>query len=217
MACTLAIDEPELLERLRRGEDAAFEQLVRRSGPRLLAVARRLLRREEDAQDAVQEAFVAAFRAVHAFEGQSSLGTWLHRIVVNAALMKLRSARRRPEQSIEELLPSFEANGEHARDVRDWSAEPAIQLERQEQRRLVRACIDQLPERYRSVLVLRDVEELSTAETAAALGISEGAVKVRAHRARQALRTLLEQALVPRRAASRPAPAGRAAAVALSL
>lgn len=209
--------EAALVARLRAGEGAAYERLVREQGPRLLAVARRLLRREEDAQDALQEAFVAAFRSVHGFQGQSSLGTWLHRIVVNVALMKLRSSRRRPEQSIEELLPAFDERGEHVREIRDWAAEPTLQLERDEQRRLVRACIEQLPERYRKVLLLRDVEELSTAEAAAALGISEGAVKVRAHRARQALRTLLEQALLPRRQ-PRPLPRTRpGATVALSL
>lgn len=204
--------EAGLLAGLRAGEAAAYESLVRHHGPRLLAVARRLLRREEDAQDAVQDAFLAAFKAVAAFEGQSSLGTWLHRITVNAALMKLRAGRRRPELALEDLLPAFDELGEHVREVRDWSAQPDALLDREALRRRVRACIDRLPERYRTVLVLREVEELSTAETAALLGVSEGAVKVRAHRARQALRTLLEETLAPApsvRRAPRPSLASR--------
>src|SRR5262249_42735560 len=94
-------DEPRLVEALRRGDEAAFAELIRLYGGRLLAVARRMLRVEEDARDAVQEAFVSAFRAIDRFEGGARLSTWLHRIVVNAALMRLRRQRRKPEQSID--------------------------------------------------------------------------------------------------------------------
>ncbi len=94
--------EDGLLERLRSGDDAAFEQLVREHGGRMLAVARRFLRQEEDARDAVQDAFLSAYRALEDFEGNARLSTWLHRIVVNAALMKLRTRRRKPERSIED-------------------------------------------------------------------------------------------------------------------
>src|SRR5688572_12499994 len=95
-----AAEEPDLLERLRSGEEGAYEELVRRYGGRLLAVARRFLPVEEDARDAVQDAFLSAFRGLASFEGQAQLSTWLHRIVVNASLMKLRTRRRKPEQSI---------------------------------------------------------------------------------------------------------------------
>ena len=96
---------------LRRGDEQACEELVRAHTSRLLAVARRYLRSEEDARDAVQEGFVAAFRSIARFQGGSSLSTWLHRIVINACLMRLRSSRRRPETSIEELLPRFDGSG----------------------------------------------------------------------------------------------------------
>jgi RNA polymerase sigma-70 factor (ECF subfamily) len=168
-----------------------FEDLVRRFGPRLLAVARRLLRNEEDARDAVQDGFLAAFRFMGSFQQQSAPETWLHRIVVNSALMKLRSRRRKPETSIEELLPRFLADGHHERDVPEWRACPERQLGRRETQAIVRNGIDRLPESHRTVLLLRDGEELTTEETARALGITEGAVKVRLHRARQALRGLL--------------------------
>ena len=103
--------EATLLDALRRGDDAAYETLVRQNSGRMLAVARRYLRNEETARDAVQEAFVSAFRSIARFQGASSLSTWLHRIVVNACLMKLRSGRRHAETSIEELLPQFDETG----------------------------------------------------------------------------------------------------------
>src|SRR5690349_13371684 len=113
-------DEGALVVRLRAGDDRAYEELVRTYGGRLLCVARRILHREEDARDALQDAFVSAFRAIGSFDGGSRLVTWLHRITVNAALMKLRRARRRPEVALEELLPVFDADGHHALEVQDW-------------------------------------------------------------------------------------------------
>jgi RNA polymerase sigma-70 factor (ECF subfamily) len=180
-----------LVERLRRGDGVAFDELLRTHSGRLLAVARRLLSNEEDARDAVQDAFLSAFRSLDRFDGQAALGTWLHRIVVNAALTKLRSRRRRPEKSIEDLLPTFLDDGHQARPARDWP-EPSAALQRQETRESVRRHIAELPEDYRVVLLLRDIEELDTDETARLLGLTTGAVKTRLHRARQALRTLLE-------------------------
>jgi RNA polymerase sigma-70 factor (ECF subfamily) len=181
-----------LLPRLRAGDAAAYETLVRDETPRLLAVARRILGREQDARDAVQDAFLSAFRWLPRFEGGCRLSTWLHRITVNASLMKLRTRRRRPEAPIDDLLPTFLADGHHARHPHEWRHEAEALLVREEERAFVRACIDRLPESYRTVLLLRDIEELDTEETARALGVSEAVVKVRLHRARQALRTLLE-------------------------
>jgi RNA polymerase sigma-70 factor (ECF subfamily) len=184
--------EKDLLPRLRNGEPQAFETLVRGQTPRLLAVARRMLRSEEDAQDAVQEAFIHAFKSLDAFEGSCQLSTWLYRIAVNAALMKLRSRRRKPEQPIEDLLPTFLEDGHHARHPPDWRPDALALLERREEREFVRACIEELPESYRTVLILRDIEELDTDEAAQVLSVTPNVVKVRLHRARQALRTLLE-------------------------
>jgi len=183
--------ETALVERLRRGDSAAFEALVRAHTGRLLAVARRLLTNEEDARDAVQDAFLSAFRSIDRFDGHAALGTWLHRIVVNAALTKLRSRRRRPERSIDELLPAFLEDGHQARPAQDWP-DPSAALQRQETHDAVRRHIEELPEDHRVVLLLRDIEELDTEETARLLSLTPGAVKTRLHRARQALRTLLE-------------------------
>jgi RNA polymerase sigma-70 factor (ECF subfamily) len=190
-----ALDETRLIARLRRREEGAFELLVHENGARLLAVCRRFLRSEEDARDALQDAFVSAFRSLDRFEGGSRLSTWLHRICVNACLMKLRSRRRRPEEAIEDLLPKFLEDGHAAVPSAPWEGSVEALLERAETRALVRSAIDRLPESYRTVLLLRDIEELDTDETARVLEVSSNAVKIRLHRARQALRELLDPAL----------------------
>jgi len=181
-------DEAALVAALRAGREDAYEQLVRSYAGRLLAVARRLLGEGEDAHDAVQEAFLSAFRSIDGFQGNARLSTWLHRIVVNAALMRLRTRRRKPEEPIDALLPGFLPDG-HREERRPW--QPGAALERREQRQLVRAAIDRLPDSYRTVLLLRDIEELDTAEVAEMLGVSPAVVKTRLHRARQALREIL--------------------------
>ena len=185
-------DEIDLVARVRRGDEAACEDLVRRHTGALLAVARRFLGCPEESADAVQEAFLAAFRSLDSFEGSAALGTWLHRIVVNNCLGRLRSRKRRPTVSLDRLLPAFAEDGHHARPVRSWSGPADDPVVRDETRTQVRACIDQLPDAYRTVLLLRDIEEFDTDQTAAILGIAVGAVKTRLHRARMALRTLLE-------------------------
>ena len=188
-------EEQTLLAALRGGDDRAYERLVNEHGGRMLAVARRMLRNDEEARDALQEAFLLAFRGLPRFAGQSRLGTWLHRIVVNASLMKLRSRRAHPEESIEPLLPTFLDDGHSAVSYGDWPESADLLLERSEIRERVRSSIDRLPDTYRTVLLLRDIEELDTPEVAEALGISPNAVKIRLHRARQALRELLDPQL----------------------
>ena len=185
-------DEAILLEGLRARDDAAFEKMVRAYGGRMLAVAQRFLRNEEDARDAVQEALISAFRSIDRFHGEAKLSTWLHRIVVNAALMKLRSRKRGAEESIEELLPTFLDDGHMARPAQEWREDCHSELERKETREYVRGCIEKLPETYRTILLMRDIEELDTEEAAQLLEITPNAVKIRLHRARQALRTLLD-------------------------
>jgi RNA polymerase sigma-70 factor, ECF subfamily len=184
-------DEAELLEALRAGRDEAYEWLVRSHTGPMLAVAHRMLRGEE-ARDAVQEAFLAAFRSIPRFQGQCALSTWLYRIVVNACLMRLRSRHRKPETPFEDLLPTFMEDGHQSNPAIFWKLPGETDLERAELCQHVRECIEELPDTYRNVLLLRDIQELDTRETSLILGISENAVKIRVHRARQALRTLLE-------------------------
>ncbi len=188
-------DEVALVDALRRGESAAYERLVREYAGRLLAVARRYLKSEDDAQDVVQEAFLSAFKAIGSFAGESRISTWLHRIVVNAALMKLRRRGPRSEQSIEALLPTFLPDGHNAHPATLWDASVVESAEREETRAWVRACIERLPETHRVVLMLRDIDEVDSDEAAAMLGITPNALKTRLHRARQALRTLLDERL----------------------
>jgi RNA polymerase sigma-70 factor (ECF subfamily) len=183
-----------LLAQLRAGDERAFAALVRRESGKLLAVARRILRSEEEAQDAVQEALLSAFQNLDRFEGNARLSTWLHRITVNAALMRLRSKKRRREDAIDELLPGFAEDGHHLAPVQDFRGVDD-ELASAQLAAIVRAAIDELPESYRVVLVLRDIEGMDTSEAAAALGIGPDAAKMRLHRARQALRTLLAQRL----------------------
>lgn len=193
--------DAELVARLQRGDDTAFEAVVRTHGGRLLAVARRFLGNDEDARDAVQDAFIRAYKAIHTFEARAQLYTWLHRILVNTALMKLRERRRRPTESIEDLLPNYTTNGHQAVASRDWS--DAV-LERKETAAIVREAIAMLPDQYREVLVLRDIEEKDTAEAAEILGTTSNVVKVRLHRARQALRTLLDREFQMKRESRKP-------------
>ncbi len=188
-----AVDEPALIAALRRGEEWAFEAMVRTHGGRLLAVARRICGNEEDARDALQSAYLSAFRAIQRFEGTCQLSTWLHRIVVNMALMRLRTRRRKPEAQMETLLPAFQEDGHHVEQFSEWTMPADRLLEREDARATVRSCIAQLPESYRQVLLLRDIEELSTDEVARMLCATPTAIKVRLHRARQALSTLLRR------------------------
>ncbi|MFT7464082.1 MAG: RNA polymerase sigma-70 factor (ECF subfamily), partial [Pseudohongiellaceae bacterium] len=178
--------------RLRQGDDAAFERLVRQQGGRMLAVARRFMRSEDLAEDAVQDAFLQAFKNIDRFEGGSLISTWLHRIVVNACLMRLRKASRSKEVSIEDLLPKYDADSHHLEPAGEWAHTGEAAAELKEQQALVRASIDKLPESYRNVLLLRDIEQLNTADTAELMDLSINATKIRLHRARQALRQILD-------------------------
>ena len=147
------------------------------------------------AEDCVQEALINALRKIEDFEERSSLKSWLHRIVVNQALMRLRTRRSRGESSIEELLPSFDETTCRIESPWQFLATPDQAFESAERRDIVHAKILELPESYRLVLQLRDIEEMTTREVAEALELSEANVKVRLHRARSALKMLLEPLL----------------------
>lgn len=183
--------DAELIDGLRAGDEGAYEQLVQEYSGRMLAVARRLLPNEEDCADAVQDAFVSAFQAIHTFRETSRISTWLHRILVNVCLMKRRSQARRCTVSMDAVWPVVEELGEVRQKVPTGGFSVARQLDQDETRQRIRACIDRLPDEYRQVVVLRDIEELDTRQTARRLGVSTAAVKTRLHRARQVLRGLL--------------------------
>jgi RNA polymerase sigma-70 factor, ECF subfamily len=190
-AATLPVDEPGFVASLRSGDAGAFERLVRECGGRMLAVARRMLRSDADAQDAVQEAYLSAFKALPRFQGDSKVSTWLHRILVNVCLMRIRTRSRRPERSIEGLLPAFKDDGHFAARPVAWAG--ADRSADDEEAAMVREAIAELPESYREVVVLRDIVGADTAEAARHLGTSENNVKTRLHRARLALKAIVEE------------------------
>jgi RNA polymerase sigma-70 factor, ECF subfamily len=187
-------DERELVRRLRERDEDAFETMIHKYAPSLLRVARRFFTNEQDARDVVQQAFVSVTKAIAGFEHQSRLSTWLYRIVVNEALLELRKRRRRPEVSIEELLPNFDLNGKLELDPAVSIADE-LPVERQETREFVRNCIALLPETYRVAVLLRDIEDLTVDEAAATIGVTPNALKVRLHRGRQALRGIVQREL----------------------
>jgi RNA polymerase sigma-70 factor (ECF subfamily) len=154
-------------------------------------LALRLMKDQHEAEEVLQETFVSAFKALPKFEGRSQLGTWLYRIGYNAALMRLRK-RHLPTESLDE--PIMTDGGEPLpRELVDWGSIPDDLLLNRELRTVLSAALDSLPESLRTIFVLRDIEGLSTAEAAAALGLTETNAKVRLHRARLALRERLTE------------------------
>lgn len=188
-----SIDGDSEVSKLVGGENS--ESFVRDNIGWMLATARRILRDDARAEDCVQEAFSNIFVNLESFRGDASIRSWMHRIVVNQALMALRTRKKLNETPIDDLLPDFDAYG--CRVEEPWTVveTPEKLLEQSQTRQFVLDRIDALPEAYRVVLLLRDIEEVPTAEVAAMLGLSETNVKVRLHRARAALKKLLEPLL----------------------
>jgi RNA polymerase sigma-70 factor, ECF subfamily len=182
----------ELLGALRRRDRTAAECLVADYGDRAYRLAKGITRNAQDAEETVNDALWSVIRKIETFRGDSSLGSWIYRIVANAALQKLRCrAHRRDELSLDEGLPIFDEDGRHADPISDWAAsidDPALQTE-------LRAALDwamgELPAHHRAVIVLHDVQGLSMAEVAGSLGITIATAKSRAHRARLFLRKRL--------------------------
>lgn len=190
-----APDHADLIDRLRAGDGSAFEFLVRAFAPLAMRVALQILGNEADAADAVQDTFISVMHALNGFRADCRLETWFHRIATNAALMKMRSKSRRKERGLDNLTPRFYEDGHRIGPRPAWTPTPDRILEQVEGRRFVHEKISQLPKDFRNVLILRDIQQESTAETAKQLGVSQAVVKTRLHRARQALRGLLEEEL----------------------
>jgi len=175
--------------RLKAGDQAAYAQLVEEQAARIYRLALRMMGNEADAEDVLQETFLSAFRSIDSFEERSSLSTWLYRIATNAALMRLR--RKEPEQvSVDEPLERDDGDL-LPRQFFDFCCLPEDDLLRDEARAEMLRAIEELPATLRSVFVLRDIEGLSTEETANALDLSISAVKSRLMRARLKLRERL--------------------------
>jgi RNA polymerase sigma-70 factor, ECF subfamily len=194
----LTIDRPvidrdaELLEALRRRDATAAECLVSTFGDRAYRLAIGITGNQQDAEEAVQDAFWSVVRNIDAFRGDAALGSWIYRITVNAANQRRRSrSRRRDDVSLDEILPSFHEDGRHAEPILDWSTEiddPAVQSEL---RSVLTSALEELPDHYRAVIILHDVEGLPMAEVADCLNTTVPTAKSRVHRARLILRKRL--------------------------
>jgi RNA polymerase sigma-70 factor (ECF subfamily) len=194
--------EQTLVEALQAGDTAALEALMERYTDRVYRVAYGITRNAEDAEEVVQDVFLTVFRKINAFERRATLGTWMYRIATNAALNQRRGKRLDLEMSLEDCLPMFLPDGHRQGDrallQADWSQTPEQELLSRETRGLLDRAIDELPEQYRAVLVLRDIEGLSNEGVADVVGESVACVKSRIHRARMALRERLTRSLAPR-------------------
>ena len=181
----------ELVDRTLAGDASAFEVLVKRYASGIFGLARGMLRNDAEAQDIVQDTFLAAFRKLSTFRRESSFKSWLYRIASNACLMKLRSRRRRPEVPLVTRSAGFDEEGHHERPVVDWSPIADEKLETRQLGEHIRTAVDELPEKYRIVLLLADYEKLSMKQIAERLDLTVPNVKTRLHRARLAVRASL--------------------------
>jgi RNA polymerase sigma-70 factor (ECF subfamily) len=190
--------DADLIDALRVAEPAAAEQLFATYGNRAYRLAFRMTGNREDAEEALQDAFWSVIRKIDTFRGDSALGSWVYRIVANAAYQKLRRrAQRAAEIPLDELLPVFDQDGRHASLVTDWSSsldDPSVQSEHRD---VLESALAELPPHYRVAIVLRDVEGMSSIEVADALGIPVATAKTHAHRARLRLRQRLLSFMEP--------------------
>jgi RNA polymerase sigma-70 factor (ECF subfamily) len=177
------LTDEEAVARVLGGETALFEVLVRRYNQRLYRVARAIVTSEDEAEDVMQQAYVNAFTHLRQFEGRARFGTWLTRIAVNEAFARLRRRGR-----FEEAGPMTESSEDPLDRLPSGTPSPEDEASRRELRGLLESAFDALPEMYRSVFLLREVEAASTTEAAECLGVSEDTVKTRLHRARGLLR-----------------------------
>lgn len=186
-----ATDELALVQAAKRGEVGAFEELVKRYDRNIFRIAQHITQNREDAEDVVQDAFLKAYENLDQFQGNSKFYTWLVRIAVNESLMKLRRRRSSRTVSLDEDIETEEDT--MPREVADWSPNPEQLYKQGELKDILRKTIQGLPASFRTVFVLRDVEGLSTEETAEALDLSIPAVKSRLLRARLQLRERLNK------------------------
>ena len=184
-------DERQMIADILKGESHVFHDLIRPYERSVYLMALSYLHNEADAEDVVQESFLKAFRNLSSFRGESKFSTWLLSIVLNEARNRLRRAKTARTQSLTEMSDSVGQISPFL--LSDWREIPSEALERREIRALLHDAVDELPAMYREIFLLRDVEELSVAEVAQLLQITEGLVKVRLHRAR----TLLHKRLAP--------------------
>jgi RNA polymerase sigma-70 factor (ECF subfamily) len=185
--------DEELAARAAAGDTTAFEVLMSRHEGRVYRLGSRLTGSAADAQDVLQETFLAVYRGLASFRGASRFSTWLYRITTNVALAHRRARRRRPTESLEEYLPRFDEDGQHAREASELRAasQADVLLDGKLLAEQARTALERVPDLYREAFVLRDLEELDTSEVADLLGVDAATVRQRVHRARLLLRGYL--------------------------
>jgi len=193
VAAVVPPDDQVLVEAARSGDRSSFSELVNRHARRIYRTARHMTKNDADAEDVLQDAFIKAYQKLDQFQGDAKFSTWLTRIAVNEALMRLRKKRNSKTVSLDEDLQT--EDGAVSREVPDDRETPEDALSREETRALLEQSVDSLAEGYRTVFVLRDVEGFSTEETADMLDLSISAVKSRLLRARLQLRDRLQRRL----------------------
>jgi RNA polymerase sigma-70 factor (ECF subfamily) len=187
---TVASDDLDLVHASKNGDVAAFEQLVKRYDRKLFRIAQHVTHNREDSEDAVQEAFLKAFQHLGEFREDSKFSTWLIRITLNQSLMKLRAQRRIKQVRLDDFQPDSEIL---PMEVADWAPNPEQRYGASELREILIKALTELRPALRAVFVLRDIENLPTAQTAEVLSLSQAAVKARLWRARLQLRELLNR------------------------
>lgn len=185
------ISDVGLVEQFKTGDIEAFEEIIERYESKVLNLALRFTRNQEDAEEVMQDVFSTVYRKISGFQGKSAFSSWLYRIVVNAAFMKLRKRKQNQSISIEDLAPAVK---QYCIDREAMVGSlPQNMTVARELREVLQAAIDKLPEQYRAVFVLRDVDGLSNEETSEILNLSIPAVKSRLHRSRMMLRKKLQR------------------------
>lgn len=185
------VKEADFVERLKAGESSAMDELVDAYSDKIYNLAMGLLKKEQDAEDVVQDTLLQVFEKINTFRGEAALSSWIYRIAINFAYMKIRKIKRNDYIPLEDYMPKFEKNGMHQHPVSNWADKADNKLIRKEMRELIMGNIDKLAEKYKIVLVMRDIQGLSTEEVAEATGMTVPAVKSRLHRARLFLRERL--------------------------
>jgi len=180
--------EQELIAAAKINDPAAWREMLSQYGSKVYGIALRFLLNDKDAEDVVQEVWLTVSKKISEFRGESKLGTWLYRIAVNKCLERLRSKKNRQTESIDQQLPQFDNEGYFQREFSDWSEAPDLRTDNAILKEEIEKAIWSIPDQYREVLVLRDVEGLSGQETADVMGLTEAAVKTRLHRARAFVR-----------------------------
>lgn len=194
----LKLDDTSLVKLVQKGDTSAFEELIKRYEDKIYSLAYRILNDKEEAYDVLQETAISAFKNIKKFKGKSSFSTWIYKIALNFALMKKRKQKSLLKKAQilhsedDDKLPQFAEISEQT-NITDWSDNPILNLENEELKNLLLNSVNKLPEKYRNVLILKELEGRPVEEVAKILGISTSATKTRLHRGRLYLREILDK------------------------